>query len=352
MSCTSPLIRAETYEAYTNQKGGKSYKAEWLPRTLMDECGNLRTLRRRFNHKYRKIDLVGCGQCIDCQLNYSRDRATQMMLHKQYGYHEVFDENNNPLDKGHAYPDGTCWFLTVTYADEYLKTFQTLDTETGEKFEGISLSVEDHQKFIKRLRKKYPQIKIQFVCAGEYGSQTLRPHYHYIIYGLPLPQETFVKRGLNGLNQPIWSCDELTDIWGMGHVTIGRVDWRSAAYVARYTLKKAFKKDKDYYYAQGMHPEFIIWSNGIGKEYYFESKDKIYTTDEVMIPGKMVKPPKSYDRYLKESDPELYNKIKAKREQAAQFAETQWQTDLTPEERRKMQEARMKQVIKDIRTEV
>lgn len=340
MSCNYPLIRAETYETYVNKKGKKSYKCEWIQRDIYDKYG-----KKFLNNRYRKIEPVGCGQCTGCLLDYSRDRATQMMCEKYYGYNDG------------AYPDGTCWFLTCTYADEHLKTHKTVNIETGETFEGISLSVDDHVKFMKRLRKKYPSMKIKFVVAGEYGSKTLRPHLHYIVFGLPLPVETFKKIHMNALNQPTWYCEELTNVWGMGHVEIGRVDWRSCAYVARYTLKKANKKDKEWYQAQGMLPEFIIWSNGVGKKYFETHKYDIYKTDSVPISthmGGLLRTPKSYDRILQEVDPELFESIKRKRQKAAESKEytLRMQTDFTPEERRAMQEARMQQVMKDIRTEV
>ena len=330
MSCNYPMIRAETFETFKNQKGGISYKAEFIGRDGWDK-DKYKMLQK--SGRYRKIEIVGCGQCTGCLLNYSRDRATQMMCEKYYG------------NKGN------------TYSDEYLKTHVTVNTETGEKLEGISLDIQDHKNFMKRLRKHFKDSKIKFVVAGEYGSKTQRPHYHYIIFGLPLDMTQFKKVGMNALNQPTWISEELNKIWGMGHVEIGRVEWRSCAYIARYTLKKAFQKDKLWYQMQGMKPEFIIWSNGVGKTGFIQNKDEIYSTDTVPISthmGGLLRTPKSYDRMLKEVDPKLYEKIKEIRTKNADASEIQkrMQTDLTPEERRQMQEARMKQVMKDIRTEV
>lgn len=339
--CTKPLIRAETFESYINKKGQKSYKVEWLQR---DQYDNNQIPRM----KYRRINAIPCGKCIECRLNYSREWATRCILELNYGYN------------GTKYPDGTAWFLTLTYQDEYLKTHRTVNTETGETYEGISLCKEDIQKFWKRLRKKYPQMQIKYIECGEYGSQTQRPHYHAIVYGLPLPMETFKKVGLNNLHQPIWQCDELNEVWAMGFITIGRVTWESAAYVARYTLKKSLgaKNDKNWYMMQGIIPEFITMSQGIGKTYFETNLDKIYNTDTVPIVNKKsganVKPPKSYDRMLKEIDPKLYEKIKHERELSGENQEIlkQQQTNLTPEERRIISEARMKQIMKDIRIEV
>lgn len=349
MSCNHPMIRAETYETYTNKKGSKSYKAEFFGDTYLYDKDFGRWARR--SGRYRKLELIGCGQCVGCWLDYSRDRATQMMCEKQWGYN------------GEQYPDGTCWFVTCTYDDEHLQTHRTVNTETGELFEGASLSKEDHQKFMYMIRAKYGS-QVKYVVAGEYGSKSGRPHLHYIMFGLPLDQTQLTEKTLNGMNQPVWRCKELERMWWdaknkmpKGRVVVGRVDWRSCAYVARYALKKAWKKDLNWYHAQGIIPEFIIWSNGIGREYFNKNKDKIYETDSIPLSthlGTALKTPKSYDRILEKMDPELFEQIKAKRRKAAKNSELalRFQTDLTPAERRAMQEARMLQVMKDLRTEV
>lgn len=341
--CTTPMIRAETFEKYTNKKGGISYKAEiWGDARQYDKDFGKWALN---TGRYRKIELIPCGQCIECQLAYSRDKATQMMLELNYGY------------KGGKYPDGTAWFITSTYADEYLKTHKYVQEETGEIFEGVSLSKEDSANYHKRIRYYFPEMKSKYVVAGEYGSRSGRPHLHDIFFGMKLDPTRFTEKHLNKLGQPCWRCKELEDIWGMGRVTVGRVEWRSCAYVARYTLKKAFKKNKQWYMAQGMLPEFIHWSNGIGKDYLIANKDKIYETDSVPIVnhiGASQKPPKSYDRILQEVDPELYEKIKRQRQVYAKNQELamRFQTDLRPDERRKVAEARMASVMKDLRLEV
>lgn len=352
MSCVKPLIRAETFETYINKKGGKSYKTEFLERTDFDKYGE-----KFLQHKYRKIQPIPCGQCIECRLQYSRDWATRIMLEKENGYNCNFNEYGPYICR--PYPDGTTWFLTLTYADEYLPTYKTFSEETGEILEGISLKTEDLQKFWKRLRKAYPQMKIKYLACGEYGKQTQRPHYHAIVFGLPLEQEDFKKVGMNNLNQPTWELEKLSSIWGEGFVNIGRVTWESAAYVARYTLKKATnKQDKQWDYANGRLPEYINMSNGIGKEYFLINKEKIYQTDSVPIKNKKtgvnVKPPKSFDRLLKESDQKLYEDIKYKRKKNGQAQEAllSYQTNLTPEERRRISEERMERVIKDLRMEI
>ena len=344
--CNYPMVRAETFERYTNSKGGTSYKVDWLQRSQVDDAGGIQNLRKTFSGKYRKIELTPCGQCIPCMLAYSRDKATQIMLEKNFGYEE-----------GNPYPDGTCWMITTTYKDEYLPSHKTFRTDTGEIFEGISLNVKHDQDFMKLLRYYYPNMKMKRVVAGEYGSLSGRPHYHSIIFGLPLDVTKFKTWNINKWGQRTWTLTDLDEIWGKGMVNIARVEWQNAAYVARYALKKAFKKDKNWYMAQGMLPEFIHWSNGIGKNFFLENYENIYKTDSVPIinnHGDIVKPPKSYDRMLKEIDEDLYYKIKSTRDKNSIISEKiiNSSTDLTPEERRKVSEARMQQVMKDIRLEV
>ena len=41
----------------------------------------------------------------------------------------------------------------------------------------------EFQKFMKKLRKKYPQKKIKYMVSYEYGEKLYRPHIHAIIYG-------------------------------------------------------------------------------------------------------------------------------------------------------------------------
>lgn len=351
MSCNFPLIRCETYQTYKNSSGGISYKVEWSERSLYDRPDG----RRFLEMKYRRVQPIPCGQCIECRLQYAREWATRVMLEKNFCFN--YNLNLGPCIP-RPYPDGTCWFITVTYADEYLPQATKVNTETGEIHRGISLAKEDMQRFIKRLRYHYPQMKMKYISAGEYGGQTLRPHYHFIFFGLPLEQEQFKKIGMSPLNQPYWMLQKLTDIWGMGHVTIGRVTWESAAYVARYTLKKVKGKDKLWYNMQGMDEEFTTKSQSIGKGYFLANKDKIYTTDSVPVVNKKtgvnIKPPKSFDRILRDIDTDLYDYIKEKRKEQGITQEIlkNKQTNLTPEERRAISEARMQAVMKDLRTEV
>ena len=339
--CTKPLIRAETIESYINKKGGISYKVEWLDRVSWDNFKKSgKNERVAFHGKYRRIQEIPCGQCIECKLNYSREWATRAMLEKKY---------HNPNE---------CFFITLTYNDEHIPFHEVIDTETGESIVGMSLNKKDLQDFWKRVRKKFSNAKIKYINAGEYGGETLRPHYHAIVYGLPLNTSLFKKIGMSPTNEPYWQSPELDKLWGKGFVTIGELTWQSAAYVARYTLKKAKGSTPELLQAMGKKPEFVSMSQGIGKEYFEENMKNIYETDSVPVintkTGQLVKPPKSFDRLLKEVDNELYESIKKQREESRISGERaqEKQTDLTPEERRKQKQEIFESSFKDIRKEL
>nr|CAI9751296.1 replication initiation protein [Microvirus sp.] len=82
------------------------------------------------------------------------------------------------------------YFVTLTYADEYVPIHYYSDPETGLALPSMSLQKRDYQLFMKRLRKKFGD-GIRFYASGEYGSESFRPHYHAIIFGLELNDLTY-----------------------------------------------------------------------------------------------------------------------------------------------------------------
>lgn len=323
--CKNPLARCETFEKYYNKQGGISYKANIISYQEVERNP------KYYQNKYRRVDMIPCGQCIECRLQKARDKATQMMLEKK------------------MHPDDECWFITLTYADEYLPTLVKVDEETGERKEGVSLKVKDVQDFMKRLRRHYEyhygkEINIRYVCAGEYGDfkNSHRPHYHYVMYGLPLDEAKLKYYKHNDFQQPLWKHEELEKLWGKGLVTVGRVTWDSCNYVARYCLDKQFGKNSYLYDIWCCKPEFVIQSTKppIGYTYYEKNMSKIYHTDSVPIANERtninVKPPKSFDRQYKKLHQEELEKLKRKRKAQGELIERakDKQSNLNRQERR------------------
>lgn len=283
---------------------------------------------------YKEIELP-CGQCIGCRLDYSKQWAARIMCEAQ-----SYDQN---------------WFVTLTYDDLYLPHKSIVHLDTGELIEGNPLVPEHLTKFMKDLRRyfeyHYNHTGIRFYAAGEYGDLSGRPHYHLCVFNLPLDGllEPFF---FNKMHQQIYKCPVIAQIWQRGLVSVGELTFQSAAYVARYVLKKRKGKDSAWYYeSKALVPEFTRMSRrpGIGRDYYEAHKEEIYKTDTLTLPkgrGSItLKPPKYYDGLYDLDSPEAMAAIKADREFAAVSAAAarDLQSTLTRDERRAILERTQEQ---------
>ncbi|AXH73031.1 MAG: replication initiator protein [Microviridae sp.] len=222
---------------------------------------------------------VPCGKCIGCRLERSRQWAARCM-------HEA---SLHPFN---------C-FLTLTYDDDHMPPGQTL--------------VKKHmQDFFKRLRKSIHPHKISHFYCGEYGDQTKRPHYHALLFGYDFPDKRIYKKAAQGY---LFRSDTLDSLWSFGLCSIGSLTFESAAYVARYSLKKINGEPAAQHY-QGRVPEFLGMSTrpAIGLRWIQKWHADTYPSDTVVTRGHETKPPAYYDKVLKRNDPGLYASIKRERE--------------------------------------
>lgn len=99
---------------------------------------------------------------------------------------------------------------------------------------------------------------------------------------------------------------------------MGNVTFESAAYVARYITKKITGDLAEKHY-QGREPEYTTMSRcpGIGKKWFNEFNSDVFPSDEIVLRGKIMRPPRFYDKQLEASDPVLYEKIKLDRKAQA-----------------------------------
>lgn len=225
---------------------------------------------------------VPCGQCIGCRLDRSRQWAMRC-VHEAYGH-----ENNA--------------FITLTYSPEHVPP------------DG-SLKKSHYQKFMKRLRKAVSPQKIRFFHCGEYGEKNQRPHYHACLFGYDFPDKILytIRDECRLYRSPM-----LEKLWPMGFATVGDVTFESAAYVARYITKKITGDLAEDHY-KGREPEYTTMSRrpGIGKNWYETFKTDVYPCDNVVIRGKIMSPPRYYDKQLEAADPVMYEKIKLDRKAQA-----------------------------------
>lgn len=240
-----------------------------------------------------------CGKCIGCRLERSRQWAIRIM-----------HENSLHIDSQ---------FITLTYDEGHLPRDGGLDKT-------------HFRNFIKRYRqylnRKENGQQIRYFHCGEYGDpkNTNRPHYHAIIFGHDFPDKVVHHESRN--EDTLYSSNILTDLWTYGHCLIGNVTFESAAYVARYIMKKVYTSEQtpdkyDYNYERvdpdtgecfQVEKEYTTMSRrpGIGKAWFDKYGKEVFPVDNVVLKGIKMQPPKYYEQFY--PDMEI---IKKKRKRAA-----------------------------------
>lgn len=280
----------------------------------------LKPLDKLYDRK--DVMLIPCGQCIGCRLSYARQWADRCLLELQYHKH--------------------AWFVTLTYNDEHVPRSMYGDPQTGEAHPCLTLDRRDVQLFLKRLRKAVEPTKIRYFGCAEYGPSTWRPHYHLIIFGLPLDDLVLKRQDMDG-KVSAYTSRTLSAAWSLrpfgnhsdileplGDVECSDVTWSACNYVARYIVKKQLGPDgKDFYASFNLVPPFTFMSRdpGIGSAFYDEHKDSLYSFDSVSVStptgGRNIRPPRYFDKLFDLEQPERLAQIKESRrfmaEQAQKF---------------------------------
>lgn len=237
---------------------------------------------------------VPCGQCVGCRLERSRQWAMRCLheasLHKQ-----------------------NC-FITLTYAPEHLPARGSLDYA-------------DFQKFMKRFRERVHPVKPRFYMAGEYGEQLERPHFHACIFGYNFPDLKPWKK--TGSGSVVCRSGLLESLWPFGFASVGALTFESAAYVARYCMKKVTGNlSEDHYKRIDLETGEVFWLEpefnhmslkpGIGADWLDKFTSDVYPLDYVVVNGKEVKPPKYYDKRFAALDAEAWEDVQFARALEAQ----------------------------------
>ena len=313
MQCVTPMYRR--YIKGDHKSGQVISRAEAM-QELEADPNNAKHKLNIYNKKssYYQLEQIPCKKCWACQLNYSAEWATRIMLEAQKSEYN--------------------WFITLTYDEEHLPIAE----KTGAEIDGHivewendgtwtgTLVPDDMKTFINSLRKYFERknIKgIKYYYCGEYGETTHRPHYHIILLHCPLDINQFYDTHIDTNFKAHWKSKEIEKYWKEGMIDIAELEWSCAAYVARYCTKKLMNAPKEDYLSIGKYPEFVRMSKGIGFDYYNQHKNEIYKNDEMIM--KTVKgntgsfrPPKAFDRKFEEKDPEGFKLIKQSRKKAAE----------------------------------
>jgi len=151
-------------------------------------------------------------------------------------------------------------FVTLTYDDQHLP-------QDG------CVSVRAMQLFIKRLRKQGH--KFRYYCVGEYGDESLRPHYHLALFGF-----TQCYRGQTDLRKTTCckTCSNIKNAWqNQGAIQVAFLEPASASYIAGYVTKKI--KGLGHSLPKHLTPEFqrVSLRPGLGLRVMHDVADRLLT---------------------------------------------------------------------------
>lgn len=222
-----------------------------------------------------------CGQCRQCRINKKREQAVRQV--------------------NEAFMHPCSCMVTLTYADEFLPT------------DG-SVSLDDHQKFIKRLRYYHPAVR--YAGVAEYGKNgTERPHFHYSLFGYGFQHDRIHSGTRDGFK--VYNSAELRKIWPFGVVEVGEFTTASAEYICKHNTEKVTgSRAIDHY--KGRKPEFYRTSRkpALGHDFVMQFGTDIYPHDMVHVGSRSCyKVPKYYDVLWERLHPEEMEAVKLKRKQ-------------------------------------
>lgn len=193
------------------------------------------------NKDYRS-DVVPCGKCPAC------------LRRRQAGW--IFRLEQEQLVSTSAA------FLTLTYNNENLPYSAS----------GLpNLNKKHHTGFIKRLRKQIHTHftdentqAIKYYSCGEYGTNTNRPHYHSIIFNLPM--------------DIIENPTLLDTTWQMGNTMLAVCNTNTITYTTKYINKTLYHKKEP---TDDRENEFQLQSKGLGKSYLTDKTIKYYKNQKI-----------------------------------------------------------------------
>lgn len=171
------------------------------------------TFDRNHGGRIKRYFLVPCGHCLGCL----KTRQQQIAFRAEY---EAIDPSNVQT-----------LFVTLTYANEYLP-------------KGNELSKSAFQRFIRRLKKRIPNVRVRYVACGEYGALYGRCHYHCLLFFSDYVEYSVIK-----------------DAWPFGIVDIAPFLSARAGYVAKYSVKQIGDV------SEHIQEPFILISHNVG--FYF-----------------------------------------------------------------------------------
>lgn len=205
-------------------------------------------------------------------------------------------------------------FITLTYSNKHLPDDYSVHTRVW-------------QLFMKRLRKSLGSKKIRSFACGEYGDDNLRPHYHALLFNHSFPdQKLYSQKIINGQPKNLYTSELLSKLWTYGFSTVAPLTYQTAAYTARYIMKKVGGDPAAEHYTRvhplsgklvRVQPEFATQSRseGLGSSWYDKFSSDVFPSDFLVVDGKKHPVPKFYSRKLQQ---EALDKVHRARKARAQ----------------------------------
>lgn len=194
------------------------------------------------------------GEVVDLQQNYdfNEDFSTPSVVNTEelrnsiikYNKHRTFYKVNFSVNTNVTYEDNQVAVLVNRHLQLFIKRFR------------------------KYVSKKYNE-KIRYYAVGEYGVQSLRPHWHILFFysssQLARDFENVVQLGTK--SRPIQTPLFLRTLWMFGHIDSKQTDGKAYFYISSYVNKPA-----DFpFVLELLAPQRAFHSNFLGE--IFEKED-------------------------------------------------------------------------------
>lgn len=267
---------------------------------------------------------IPCNRCIGCRLERSKQTAIRLMheaqLHERNSFITLTYNKQSLANARGEFEDSPPRARRRRVGEEGPTKERTASITLRSSRED-SLSKRDAQLLLKRLRKALtkinPSARIKYYLVGEYGDKNGRPHFHAAIFGEDFSADRYAA-GKSPSGEQLYRSPLLESVWTYGWSSIGDLTFQSAAYIARYVMKKIvgnratehYKRVDDEGQTYWITPEFALMSRGgrrgkgLANGWFQQYGNSLVHDDLVVMNGHPHKPPRYYDQLLKLLDQE------------------------------------------------
>lgn len=347
--CNNPLYRFVIGEGKWIKRLPLSFRRRIVAGGIIMNYFEMTTLCNVYSVPFEQFQTLPCGKCYGCLSDYQNMWTSRAICESS-----CHKEN---------------YFITLTYNDDNINLMPVMHDITGEIKQVGVLVKSDFSSFIKRLRAKndYDGNKhsFKFLACGEYGDTTKRPHFHFLAFGLHIPDlKYFYSRDRRGKTHfdyrsdstAYFLSDTIAKEWGKGFVLITPLTLENCAYTCSYVNKQitpkqvelnskskdilnAFNRQFDNYSKTvdnlvslgRIQSPFLLMSrrSGIGKEFFDSKKQWDYALYDFLpafngrfLPKKTIR---YFDNIVEKSDVGFIAiPMKERRKKKAQKTYPQW----------------------------